>query len=335
MKKRGFITVIAALLALLLLLAGCGTGNGSETAKATAGSDNTATAAPTDEKTDATHPPAKENVAKIILILGQSNAVGATQFAPMKDVLGEEKFNALKREGYDNVRIVYYAGEANATNYYEKKLDTITVEKLFDKVRFGKSLTAAMFGLEMGIAEYLTNAHPDETYYIIKVARGGESLKPKFAEGGVLFEKAISMCEGCFGVLEREGYTPEICAICWMQGENEAGLASTAETYGKSLAELAGALRRRLAAYAPWGGIPFIDGGISSYWNFHEVINAQKAAFAETSPINYFIDSIALGVTYDKEPADNPDLAHFDSESVWLLGQEFGKYIDLAYEKVK
>lgn len=334
MKKNGFVTVIAALLALMLLLAGCGSDNGPKNTAAPKNTEKTADATP-DGKADATHPPAKENVAKVILILGQSNAVGATQYAPLKDILGKEKYETLRKDGYANVRIVYYAGEDDATNYHEKKLEAITVDKLFDKVRFGKSLNAALFGLEMGIAEYLTAAHPDDTYYIIKVARGGESLKPKFAEHGVLFEKAISMTEGCFGVLEREGYTPEICAICWMQGENEAGSAQTAESYGESLAELAEALRKRLAEYAPWGGIPFIDGGISSYWKYHETVNAAKAAFAETSPINYFIDSIALGVTYDKEPEGNPDLAHFDSESVWILGQEFGKYIDLAYEKVK
>ncbi len=302
-----------------------------------------ATTAPGGNKTEngtapaenATRPPEKENVAKVILILGQSNAVGASLYTPLKDILETERYNKLLKKGFDNVRIVYYAGEDNATNYNENKLESTTLDKLFDKVRFGKSLTASQFGLEMGMAEYLSEVDPDGVYYIIKVARGGESLRPKFIEGGVLFERAMSMAEGCFSVMKREGYTPEIAAICWMQGENEAGLQATANGYGKDTEELVEALRRRLAEYAPFGGIPFIDGGISTHWTYYKTVNRIKAEFAETSPLNYFIDSIALGLTYDKEPAGNPDLAHFDSESMLILGREFGKYSYEAYQKVK
>lgn len=337
MKRTRLAALIAALLALILLFAGC-TGTGTDNTKPDNGnSDATAKPAATEpgsKDEDATHPPAKENVAKIILIMGQSNAVGASMYSPLKDILDTETYEFWRKQGTDNIRIVYHAGETTATNY-RSNLDNQTVLKLFDKVRFGKSLTGAQFGLEVGIAEYLRKAHPDDTYYLIKVARGGEPIDPKFIEGGELFERAISITEGCISVMKREGMTPEICAICWMQGENEALSMPMAKTYRTKLETLAESLRRRLAEYAPYGGIPFIDGGISTYWACHETVNQAKKEFAETSDINYFIDSMSLGLTYDKEPAGNPDLAHFDSESMYKLGQEFGKYVDMAYEKVK
>ncbi|MBP5312569.1 MAG: hypothetical protein J6112_07040 [Clostridia bacterium] len=331
MKKYRFAAAAAILLTLAMVFSGCVNTPSHTDPEPT----QEATAAPTEEP-EATHPPAKENLAKVILIMGQSNAVGASLYSPLKDILEKERYDKLLKNGFENVRIVYYAGEDSATNYpSEKRLATTTVAKLFDKVKFGKSLTGAQFGLEVGMAEYLEEQHPDDTYYIIKVARGGESLNPKFTEGGVLFEKAMTMIEGCFSILKKEGLNPEIISICWMQGENEAGTKATAENYIKDLEKMVEALRRRLADYAPWGGIPFIDGGISSHWTYYKTVNNIKKDFAERSDNNYFIDSIALGLTFDKEPKGNPDLAHFDSESMLILGREFAKSVDLAYEKVK
>lgn len=342
MIKIRFAAFAAMLLAMLMAFSGCaGTGSNSNHSSNRNGNNASADPAadiPSNTKApepDPTRPPAKENVAKVIIILGQSNAVGASLYVYLKDKMDADKYNFIRKEGYANVRIVYHAGESSATNYHAKKIDTISADSLFDKVKFGKSLTAAQFGLEVGIAEYLSTKYPDETFYIIKVARGGESLSPKFLEGGELFERAMEIAEGSFSVLKREGYTPEIMAICWMQGENEAGNKSLAGSYDKSLAKLAEALRRRLAEYAPYGGIPFIDGGISTYWTYYKELNAAKVRFSETSDLNYYIDSMSLGLTYDQEPPESPDLPHFDSESMWLLGQEFGKYVDIAYQKVK
>ena len=328
--KKTVTAAIMLILGLLMLFSGC-----SPADRPSGGKDADSTAAYVETATPrGTHPPAKENVAKIILVMGQSNAVGASLCAPLKDILDPEAYSRANR-GYENVRISYYAGEPTATNFSAKRLEKETVRSLFDKVRFGRALTGVCFGPEVGIAEAFTAAYPDDTLYVIKVARGGTSLSPSFLEGGPLYEKAVEMVEGCCGVLEREGYSPEIISICWMQGENEALNPTTAQNYKNDLSKMVPLLRKAFAKYAPYGGIPFIDAGISSYWAYHETVNSIKKEYAETSDINYYFSTIDLGYTYDKEPADNPDLAHFDSESAWLLGQEFLKYAMEAYEKVK
>jgi len=328
--KRTVTAAVTLILGLLVLFSGC-----VPAGRPSGGTDADGTAAPVETATpQGTRPPAKENVAKIILVMGQSNGIGSSLYEPLKKNIDSEAFKRASR-GYDNVRIVYYAGETTATNFSAKRLDGVSVRALFDKVRFGKTLSGGCFGPEMGIAEAFNQAFPDDTLYIIKVGRGGTPISPSFLEGGALYEKAVEIVEGCCGVLEREGYSPEIISICWMQGENEALALSTAQNYKNDLAAMVSLLRKTFGKYAPYGGIPFIDAGISSYWTYHETVNTLKKEYSETSDINYYFSTIDLGYTYDKEPAASPDLAHFDSESAWLLGQEFLKYALDAYEKVK
>ncbi|MBR5059938.1 MAG: hypothetical protein IKX06_04105 [Clostridia bacterium] len=326
--KRKLIIAVILILALLTCFAGCAPANGPHDDV------NTPSAGPATATPSPSPRPRRENVAKVILLLGQSNAVGASQCTPLKKILDPDAYSRGSK-GYENVRIVYFAGETTATNYNSKKIDTITSRGLFGKVRFGRSLTGDTFGPEIGIAEAFSNAYPDDTLYIVKVCRGGTSLSPSFLEGGALFEKAVEMVEGSFSVLEREGYSPEIISICWMQGENEALNPTTASNYKNDLTALVTLLRNTFDKYAPPGGIPFIDAGISSYWACHKTVNDLKKEFADGSDLNYYFSTIELGYTYDKEPAGNPDLAHFDSESEWLLGQKFLEYAMAAYEKVK
>ena len=294
-----------------------------------------ATEAPTEVPTEEPEP---ENVAKVILLLGQSNAVGATLYEPLRKSLGSDGFKALTK-GFENVRIVYFAEAGNAegtdyqTNLKEKKLGTYTVSTLFSKVKLGQSWTNVMFGPEVGMAQYLTENCPDETFYIIKVAKGSITLKGSFTEGGYCYEKMKYVVDESFKVLEAEGYTPQIISICWMQGENEACSEDSANNYGDDLAGLAADLRTLYAKYAPRGGIAFIDAGISSYWKYYKTVNAAKAAFAETSDLNYYFDTMELGYTYKNEPAGAPDYCHFDSDCVLLLGQKFAEYVLTAYNK--
>ena len=334
--KKAIVVTLALLLGLLMCFTGCSpadspavdTGSGAADASGSTGK-------PAGDATpEGTRPPARENVAKIILLMGQSNAIGATEYTPLKKILGNEAYKRAV-SGYENVRIVYYAGESSATNYNAKKIDTTTVSALFDKVRFGKTLYGTHFGPDVGMAEAFSQQYPDDELFIIKVGRGGTSLSPYFMEGGALLEKAVQIVDGCCSVLEREGYSPEIISICWMQGENEAQNISNADNYKNELAVLVPLLREKFSKYAPYGGIPFIDAGISSHWTYHEKVNGNKKAYADESDLNYYFSTIDLGFTFNKEPEAKPDLAHFDSESVWLLGQEFLKDALAAYDKVR
>ena len=60
---------------------------------------------------------------------------------------------------------------------------------------------------------------------------------------------------------------------------------------------------------------------------YPQAINKAKKDYSETSSLNYFIDTNALGITTRNEPEGSIDYAHYDSLSMVKLGQEFGKII--------
>ncbi|MBO4362751.1 MAG: hypothetical protein J5912_00025 [Clostridia bacterium] len=337
MKKRlsSIITVILA--ALLLFAAAFGTFGCDRTEPSPGGNRTAEPAENTQAPADPTEPPErheKQNVAKIILIGGQSNAVGASLYTYLKGFLDDDKYKALGK-GYENVRTVYYAGEKTATNFTEKRLAINDPQKLFQKTRYGMSITGTQFGIELGLADYFTENYPDEHIYIIKCARGGIPIKGYWLEGDEYFERLCEMTEKCCAVLKDNGYEPEIMAICWLQGENEGLADSLAKQYYDWQNSVATRLRDRLKEYAPYGGIPFVDAGISTYWAYYKTVNENKQKFANDSPNNYYIDVIGLGLEYNKEPHNNPDLPHYDADSMWNLGLEFGRIIVEAYSKVK
>jgi len=335
--KKIFSKIIVFVIAAVLLLSatlgmyGCDhvTPSGGDPAN-TSG----ATSKPAEDPTDPPERREKQNVAKVILIAGQSNAVGASVYTYLKDYLGTEKYKELSK-GYNNVRTLYYAGEKNATNYTEKRLALNDSDKLFPKTRYGMSITGTQFGIELGLADYLTENFPDERFYIVKCARGGIPITGFWREGDEYFERLCEMVEKSFAVLKNNGYEPEIMAICWLQGENEALAEGTSKQYYDLQNGVATALRERLKEYAPYGGIPFIDAGISDHWTFYKNVNENKQKFAADSPNNYFIDSLGLGLEYKKQPTGNVDISHWDADAMWQLGVEYGKLIIDAYNKVK
>ena len=72
----------------------------------------------------------------------------------------------------------------------------------------------------------------------------------------------------------------------------------------------------------------FIDAGISdSYlWSKYIEINNQKLDFSKNEN-NVYIDTIQEKLTYNLEPIESPDIAHYDSMSMIKLGQLYGKEI--------
>ena len=73
----------------------------------------------------------------------------------------------------------------------------------------------------------------------------------------------------------------------------------------------------------------FIDSYISSspYWIQYKTINKAKQAVCDSSSLNICVDTIEEGLTYDKEPIGNADLAHYDSLSQIKLGNLFAESI--------
>ena len=71
----------------------------------------------------------------------------------------------------------------------------------------------------------------------------------------------------------------------------------------------------------------FVDGGISSVWNYYEEMNAFKKEYAEKQNRFVYVNTIENGLTTQYEPVENPDIYHYDCESVIKLGKLFIKEI--------
>jgi hypothetical protein len=290
-----------------------------------------------------TGPADERDVAKIILIGGQSNAEGCAYSDFLAGVFGEEKANEYFN-GYDSVRALTRKGGVGAVRSRGVAVNT-TVKISAPAVN--PTSPADSFGPEVGLAEYLATNYPDETFYIVKYAIGGSCLDTEWfvgkdgAENGIYLRALEIKIENAIRYIDDElDMKPEIIAFCWMQGESDANTARVSRYYDNQLA-LINYLRDKYAYYSPKGGMAFVDAGISDtrhnvsgdeygkpsgtyYWPEYNQINTIKKAISQLSSRNYYFDTIEAGMsTYE----DNTDYAHYGVRSMILLGKLFGECI--------
>lgn len=292
------------------------------------------TAEPTAEPTATAEPqptvdPSK--VAHVILLLGQSNAVGTSFIQYIQQAAGSKDSKRLS-QGIDSVRIIFYAG-AGGTDGKEDKQTNInknsagkTPDQLFKKVKQGQAFRSDLCGPETGMALYLADNFPDTTYYIIKAAKGAVSINGSWLEGKYCWNKMDELWKLAKDSFESAGLVPQIDAICWMQGEEEGSSEAESKNYLRYQTDFAARLREYFKDYAPPQGIRFVDAGISDYWKYHDNINNAKREFAKLSENNVYFDTMEAGLEYNKQPVGNVDLCHFDAESVLKLGKLFAEY---------
>ena len=273
----------------------------------------------------------------VIIISGQSNAVGCTKSycIPYCESLGQAKYDEYNA-GYPSVKMAYECwtkdpGEAGGYNFY---VQNSSPDNEFVKVKLGQGNGSGTFGPEIGIAEAFVQ-NSDRNLYIIKIACGASNLKNDWAaRNSRMYPFMIDYIETEMLILKNEGYNPIIKAFCWMQGEGDAwdGLY---QVYKSNLELFVGNIREDLAEYTGNKELPFIDAGISSasQWQYYRQVNEAKRQFAEESPNNYFIDTIAEGLHTNQEPADAPDEAHYDSESQVQLGHLFYEHFKQFLKK--
>lgn len=279
--------------------------------------------------------------AKIIVLSGQSNAVGVGYTKYLKKSFSDEKIKEYLR-GFENIKISYYS--------HDKKSDGFTVTTT--------GCTEAnkdTVGPELGIAEYLNKKFPGEEYFIVKFAMGGASLKHDFlppSSGGYYnfkeFKKEHSdfidacyagnplnagWCYNCLvglvddsiNYLKESGYAPEIIGFCWMQGESDANILDDVNGYKVYFDNLIKDFRNEFGEYTK--ACTFVDAGISDIWPFHKEMNEFKKEYAKSHDNFVYVDTIGSGLTTRYEPTDEPDIAHYDCASVIKLGKLFAENI--------
>lgn len=284
--------------------------------------------------------------AKIIVLSGQSNAVGVGHLKCLKRSFPEEKI-ADYYKGYERVKIWYYSHDKKNEGFMPTTVNCTELHK-------------DTLGPEVGMAEYLSEQFPEEEFYIVKFAVGGASLKRDFlppSAGGYYdverFKKEYSAfletffsgehpkfgwcynglvdhLRDCLTSLRKQGLTPEILGFCWMQGESDAAKPEQVELYRRNFDLFVKDLKREFPSELE--RCVFVDAAIGEIWKYYKELNLFKKEYAQNHPNFVFLDTVAEGFCTKHEPEEEPDTAHYDCESVIRLGKRFVQCIQSRRE---
>ena len=275
--------------------------------------------------------------AKIIVLSGQSNAVGVGHTKCLKRSFTDEKIKEYY-DGYKNIKINYYS--------HDKKSDGFTITTVNCTEVHKDTL-----GPEVGIAEYLNSKFPEEEYFIVKFAMGGATLMRDFLspssggyynvenfkneygdfidayftnkpiKAGWCYTGLVSILRDSIKYLEENGFYPEIIGFCWMQGESDSMDLKDVDNYKVYFDNFINDFKDDFYQYIK--NCVFVDAGISETWNYYKEINQFKKEYAENHSGFVYVDTIGNGLTTQYEPVEQPDLYHYDCESVIKLGKLF------------
>ena len=154
----------------------------------------------------------------VVVISGQSNAVGCTHVNCISTSIGSSKYYEYI-EGYPGIQIAYDCWtkdykDDKAVYYSQNK----PKNKSFTKVMLGQGNSLSTFGPEIGIAESLHEEY-DGKLFLIKYACGASNLKDDWAtRDSPMYGRFISFVKLQMDNLKAMGYDPTIKAFCWMQG---------------------------------------------------------------------------------------------------------------------
>ena len=262
--------------------------------------------------------------AHVILLAGQSNASGST---PNNDLaLHESKNYARYQAGFSNVKILYW--NDYGTTYLP---DGNSSGDQFVNVTTAQGGNVNSFGIEIGLAEYLSETYPGETFYLIKSAIGGSMLTSQHADASASYwlnngsteGRAYTVFKNCvlngLSSLEAQGLDPEVVAFMWMQGESDAIYADNAQNYLANMNSFNTQLQNMIPdQYEPANGIAILDSAIATNacWTYPSQVNAAKRQFAEQNQNYYYLDTTDLVAT--------ADAAHYGASDMIKLGRTFG-----------
>lgn len=261
---------------------------------------------------------------KVILLLGQSNASGSSIVSYLEENSAPKDF-ARYSAGYPSVLINYCIDDHNACSDGE-----------YVKVDLTCGAAEGFFGPEVGMADVLSDAYPDETVLILKYTMSGYSLHYHWlcaGQRGSIYHAFLAFVTANMEHLAELGYDARIGAICWMQGESDTS-EFKAERYFDNQCAFVSYLREDLASYAEEDGIYFIDAGISNgpYCEpGYPEVNEAKRRFSELSHLNVYFSTIDAGLVTIHEPWGDPDWGHYDALCELELGRIFAAHVINRY----
>lgn len=255
-------------------------------------------------------------VAHVIVLAGQSNCEGVARSDALALKIDSERY-AQFEGGFSNISLIRRSSGIHINDFVPCKL--------------GQGTTEAHFGIEIGIAEYLSQNFANEKFYFVKKVHGGTSIDSWFGLSNMdnqskHYAWLVDDVKTAITMLQQQGNRVVIEAFCWMQGESDADDLDRAQSYKEKLSAMVKAFRNEFSSYNSVS-IRFIDGGISDtveVMPYYQIVNNAKIAISQENDYNFYIDTIAIGLTKDGD--SQGDLFHYDSLSMLKLGWEFGKF---------
>ncbi len=308
-------------------LLACAVGGGSDRSSDTQSGTLAGSASQTTEKTtdDASTSP-QDQVKRVIILSGQSNAVGHSFRKFLPDAQNKISAERVERaeKGWENIRIMYSNNPFNGSKDASDDFLPVTFG-------YGLKFTDVAFGPEVGLAEYLNERFPGEEFYIIKCATGGSDFfamwNPETTGEASLYADLLRFTDKAMKKLTSDGSKVEIIGFLWNQGESDCSRGgdyhdSRFESYNTLFEKLLDGFCEKFAEYLPDGpeGMALIQAGMTSFWPRHTAMNQAKRRYCVARGNAAFFNTYDLTTNLD-----NSDHAHFDAAAMFLLGNRFGE----------
>lgn len=242
----------------------------------------------------------------VIILAGQSNATGYARSDQLLNQISYDESLELIT-GFKEQKIIVYLD-----NTIRNASPTIIN---FTNVRLGQGGNQFCFGLEIGLS-YILNREQKEII-IIKYTAPGQIINFFVNENG-LDNSFSDFIETSLQTIKKNGYSPTIKALCFMQGESDAIYYISAVNYKKNLNNLISNIRKRYGE-----NIILIDAPITAWElffpdNYQSIVNDAKLSVSLADSRNFLIDSTGLV----KNPYDS---THYDAASEFEIGKRMGQ----------
>ena len=243
----------------------------------------------------------------VVLIGGQSNAVGCTDIATLKE-----------SDSHGNYSKVLLYQEGNFTA--EAK------HRILHGVHLGMGCKPHQMGIEYGIAHQLNERI--SPIALIRFAYGGtdlafhwktlwERLPVSVEDPGYCYHEFIGTVKRGLAAFCEAGYTPCVKGMIWMQGESDTNKTlAQAEAYADHLSLLFGAIRKNLAL----AELKLLIGGISTkapLAPYSDLIREKQALYCQNDPLARYVDNTDLSM--------GSDGWHYEANECFRLGKRLGE----------
>lgn len=251
----------------------------------------------------------KNRKLQVILIGGQSNAVGCTD----KFTLDEQYRNG----NYENIML-----------YQEGNFSPGAMETILKGIRWGMGNNPGQMGIEYGIAEELNDVKPQVG--LIRFAYGGTSLiyhwQTKFDQiptevnqKGYCYYEFVNTVKRGLQTYRDAGYNVTVKGMVWMQGESDTDKTEEdAKRYGDNLRVLFSQIRNDL----DFPDLKIIIGGISTQpplAPYSDIVREKQKEYCESDSQALYVDNTDIPI--------GKDGWHYNGNEDLVLGKRFGKYI--------